>query len=115
MKMTDEILTVEIPLDPEYLTEDGFYMAGYMWGLHVRGPESWGAGEREQVEKYPDFLKGVEDGYGDSLQKMKTPPDKHLEPTIEKMKILNEMIAQLEKQHKEVVTNHYNQTYDFDS
>lgn len=70
-RLNEGILTVEIPLDPKYVTPDGMYMAGYIWGSHVRSPDSWSLGEREQVDKYPDFLKGVQDGYGDAMHKMK--------------------------------------------
>lgn len=54
---------VEVPLDPEYLTEAGFYQAGYNWGHHVRTVQGGlpdGANEM--------FRQGVEDGYGDVME-----------------------------------------------
>lgn len=52
---------VEVPLDPQYLTEEGMYKAGYIWGRHVRSPKS------APINAPLDFIKGVEDGYGSRM------------------------------------------------
>lgn len=64
--MTDNL--VELPLDPEFITPDGMYMAGYLWGQHVRSPKD--AAQMFDCNAYPDFYKGVEDGYGDKMREM---------------------------------------------
>lgn len=60
-------LVVEITLDPEYLTPDGMYMAGYHWGQHVRNPD-----EDQRVINcgYDDFIQGARDGYGDKMREL---------------------------------------------
>jgi hypothetical protein len=56
-------LIVELPLDPEFVTPDGFYMAGYRWGEKGRSVD-------HQVQRqHPDFVRGVEDGWGDWMQR----------------------------------------------
>lgn len=57
--MTEEV--VEVPLDSQYLTDEGMYMAGYLWGRHIRSP---GSAPKNAPEI---FLRGVEDGFGDGL------------------------------------------------
>lgn len=52
---------VEVPLDDEYITAEGMYIAGYIWGKHVRSTDS---APKDAPE---DFIRGVEDGYGDAL------------------------------------------------
>lgn len=61
--MADNI--VEVPLDPKYLTEDGFYMAGYLWGRHIRTVEGGLPQDATDV-----FKQGVEDGYGDGMDEI---------------------------------------------
>jgi hypothetical protein len=60
-----EPIVVEIPLDPEFVTEAGFYMAGYLWGQKIRS-----ADDPEVQCQHPAFIEGVEDGYGDGLTRI---------------------------------------------
>lgn len=61
---------VELPFDPEYISQDGFYMAGYIYGQHVRS-------EKDARQEFPgatqcheDFYKGVLDGFNDKMNEM---------------------------------------------
>lgn len=60
--MVDRDNVVEVPLDPKYLTPDGFYISGYLWGRHIRSVEG---GLPEGADDA--FKQGVEDGYGDGM------------------------------------------------
>lgn len=57
-----EPLVVEIPLDPQFVTEAGFYMAGYLWGKKIRS-----ANDPQIQCQHPAFIEGVKDGYGDGM------------------------------------------------
>lgn len=61
---------VEVPLDPRYITDEGMYVAGYIWGSHVRSPKDLPKGFTE------DFKKGAEDGYGDFMLKWEAEVEK---------------------------------------
>jgi hypothetical protein len=66
-----EPLIVEVPFDPEYLTDAGQYVAGYHWGKHIRSPQEFetpGHARGDWAELYPRFVQGVRDGYGDGLR-----------------------------------------------
>lgn len=54
---------VEVPLSPDFLTEDGMYIAGYIWGMKIRSVDS---APKDAPET---FLRGVEDGYGDGMRR----------------------------------------------
>lgn len=70
MDKIDNENIVEVPLDPQYLSDEGMYMAGYLWGRHVRSPKS-------SPKNAPViFIKGVEDGYGDALESWRSDPYK---------------------------------------
>lgn len=69
----DEPLMVEVPLDPEYLTPDGQYIAGYHWGKHVRSPQEFetaGWHRGDYIDRFPEFVQGVKDGYGDAMRRI---------------------------------------------
>lgn len=61
---------IELPLDPEYLTADGFYMAGYIWGQHVRSEGDARQDFPGDTQGHEDFYKGVVDGYNDKMNEM---------------------------------------------
>lgn len=60
----DERLIVEVPLDADWLTPNGFYIAGYYWGRKIRSPD-----DPDVQRQDPNFIRGVEDGYGDGMAK----------------------------------------------
>lgn len=65
-------LIVEVPFDPDYLTEAGQYIAGYTWGKHIRSAKEFetpGHARGDWVELYPRFVQGVRDGLGDGMRK----------------------------------------------
>lgn len=66
--MSDKPNYIELPLDPEYVTIEGAYMAGYIWGQHVRS-------EKDARQMFPgnsplheDFYKGAADGFNDKMR-----------------------------------------------
>lgn len=77
---------IELPLDPEFLTPDGFYMAGYIWGQHVRSEKDARYDFPGDTQGHTDFYQGVSDGYNDKMNAMhdemvaKTAPKKPQEP-----------------------------------
>jgi hypothetical protein len=53
--------TAQIPLNPEYLTPDGWYAAGYWWGSQARNVDV----DAPTCEVPEEFLQGARDGFGD--------------------------------------------------
>jgi hypothetical protein len=68
--MSDKPNYVELPLDPEYVTQDGAYMAGYIWGQYVRSEPTARQMFTADTPLHEDFFKGVADGYNDKLNEM---------------------------------------------
>lgn len=97
----NERFVVEVPLDVDYLTEDGLYMAGYLWGKHVRNPNTLG-------DVPETFLLGARDGYGETwagevgnetLAKNKAARDKNREELIRARQAMKSMIKYMDDKY----------------
>lgn len=64
-------------------------MAGYMWGQHGRS-----ANDPNVQRQVPDFIRGVEDGYGDLMERHK---EQLTEKSKQKRKTVEQEILKAEK------------------
>lgn len=85
--------TVELPLNPEYITPEGMYVAGYWWGSKGRSPESI------PPDAAPEFIQGANDGWGDikdSWGKKSDPnPVNSFDPTKQDLTTYSDMLSDL--------------------
>jgi len=97
--MSQKINYVELPLDPEYVTQDGAYMAGYIWGQHVRSEKDARQDFPGDTPLHEDFYKGVADGYNDQMNKMSEETKQNKE-NEKSNAVLSKLIADVENLHR---------------